>query len=453
MTVEPATLSRPEAHKDSQPFVPTGSFRDDPADFDYVEEEWFATGVADGHPYTTSVFVRRPRDASKFSGTVVVEPLHAASAAPVWIYTSTYLMRAGHGWACVASQKSALEAFVKPSDEARYASLDIWSDAPAMEAGMGGVAVPRDPAAMQARMEHMRRVNALSTPILAQAGAAIAGRAGPFADLDVRDVILAGHSQTGGVVTEYILNGHDAHRLADGSPVFHGFFPSGAPGVTFGPRDVPIVQVLSEGDISDPNRPGREGRGYRRDDSDESGDRYRLYELAGVAHMGTRYPPYSDNAMWQNDPIGTAGSVPKDTPMNSLPHGELFSMGMHHLVQWVAGGVTPPRADRIEAGADGLFTKDEVGNSRGGVRCAQMDVPRLKYLANPGFKDDGITPAFGVVGVEEPLSKDALARLYENHADYVDRFNRRLDELIDQGWFLADDAEDSRNEAAKAEVP
>jgi len=291
MTVEPATLTRPQAAKDSQPFVPTGSFRDDPADFDYVEEEWFASGEADGHPYTTSVFVRRPRDAAKFSGTVVVEPLHAASAAPVWIYTSTYLMRSGHAWACVASQKSALEAFVKPSDEDRYASLDIWSDAPAMEAGVGGVAVPRDPAAMQARMEHMRRVNALSTPILAQAGAAIAERAGPFADLDVRDVILAGHSQTGGVVTEYILNGHDAHRLADGSPVYHGFFPSGAPGVTFGPRDVPIVQVLSEGDISDPNRPGREGRGYRRDDSDETGDRYRLYELAGVAHMGTRNPP------------------------------------------------------------------------------------------------------------------------------------------------------------------
>jgi hypothetical protein len=268
----------------------------------------------------------------------------------------------------------------------------------------------------------------------------------------VRDVILAGHSQTGGVVTEYILNGHDTDRLADGSPVYHGFFPSGAPGVTFGPRDVPIVQVLSEGDISDPNRPGREGRKYRREDSDEPGDRYRLYELAGVAHMGTRYPPYSDNAMWQNDPLGTAGSVPKGAPMNSLPHGELFSMGMHHLVRWVADGVTPPRADRIDVGADGLFTKDDVGNTRGGVRCAQIDVPRLRYFANPGVRDDGV-PAFGVVGIEEPLGHDELGRLYENHAGYVERFNRRLDELVEQGWFLPEDAEDSRNEAAKAEVP
>jgi hypothetical protein len=453
MTVTPAVLSTPEAAEDSQPFVPTGGFRGDPLEYDYVEEEWFAKGEADGHPYTTSVFVRRPRDPSHFSGTVVVEPLHAASAAPVFIYTSTYLMRAGHGWACVCSQKSALEAFVKPSDERRYASLEIWSDAAPLEVtGVGAASLPRDPAAMQARMEHMRKMNALSTPILAQVGAALAEGTGPFAGFDVRHLILAGHSQTGGVVTEYILNGHDAYRRDDGAPVFDGFFPSGAPGIAFGPRDVPIVQVLSDGDISNPNRPGREGRKYRRADSDDPGDRYRLYELAGVAHMGTRYAPYNDNAMWQNDPIGTAGNVPKDAAMNSLPHGELFSMGMHHLVEWVAGDVTPPSADRIEVGPDEQFVKDEYGNTVGGVRCAQMDVPRLEYLSNPGVNEDG-TPAFGVVGIEKPLPKDTLQGLYRDHADYTERFNRRLDELIDEGWFLAADAEDSRTEAEKAEVP
>jgi hypothetical protein len=453
MTVAPAALDRAQAPAGSEPFVPTGGFRSDPQEFDYVEEEWFATGEADGHPYTTSVFVRRPRDPSRFSGTVVVEPLHAASAAPVFIYTSTYLMRSGHGWACVCSQKSALEAFVKPSDEDRYASLEIWSDAPPLTAtGVGAASLPRDPAAMQARMEHMRRLNALSTPILAQVGAALADGSGPFAGHAVRHLVLAGHSQTGGVVTEYILHGHDAYRRGDSSPVYAGFFPSGAPGIAFGPRDVPIVQVLSDGDISNPNRPGREGRKYRRDDSDDPSDRYRLYELAGVAHMGTRYPPYNDASMWQNDPIGTAGNVPNDATMNSLPHGELFSMGMHHLVEWVAGRATPPRADRIEVGPDEQFVKDDCGNTRGGVRCAQMDVPRLQYLSNPGVNDDG-TPAFGVVGIEKPLPKEMLQRLYRDHSEYTERFNERLDELINEGWFLADDAHDSRTEADKAEVP
>jgi hypothetical protein len=453
MSVPPSALSTPPTREGSVPFVPTGGFRGDPQASDYVEEEWFASGEVDGHPYTTSVFVRRPRDPARCSGTLVVEPLHAASAAPVFIYTSTYLMRAGHAWACVCSQKSALEAFVKPSDPDRYASLEIWSDAPPPETtGVSPLSVPRDPAAMQARMEQMRRLNAMSTPILAQVGAALADGGGPFSGFEISNVILAGHSQTGGVVTEYILNGHDAQRRDDGSSVYDGFFPSGAPSTAFGSCDAPIVQVLSDGDISNPNRPGREGRKYRRDDSDAPADRYRLYELAGVAHMGTRYPPYSDNAMWQDDPIGTAGSVPKDASMNSLPHGELFSMALHHLVRWVADGVTPPRADRIKVGPDELFVKDECGNSRGGVRCAQMDVPRLQYLSNPGVNDDG-TPAFGVVGIEKPLPQQTLERLYRDHSDYTERFNRRLDELIDQGWFLVDDADDSRTEAEKAEVP
>ena len=454
MPVEPATLSRPPAVAPPARFVPTGQFRGSLDEWGYLEEEWFATGEVEGHPYATALTVRRPRDPERFSGIVVVEPVHAATAAPVWIYTSLAQMRAGHGWAAVCSQKSVLDGFVKPTNPDRYDSLTVWSDAPPLAAtGVEGLRLPRDPAGMQDRMARLRAVNVLSTPILAQVGAALRREGGPFSGLGVRHAVLSGHSQTGGVVTDYIVSGHDTLRLEDGSAVFHGYFPSGAPSVRFGPRDVPIVQVLSDGDIADPNRPGREGRGYRQEDSDDSGDRYRLYELAGLGHMGTRYPPYNDTAMWLNDPIGTAGKVPPGAAMNSLPHSELFSMGLHHLVAWVSDGVTPPRADRIEVGADGLFAKDDQGNSKGGVRCAQIDVPRLRYLSTPGFKEDGTTPAFGVVGIEEPLPNDVLARLYRDHADYVERFSRRVDELVAEGWLLAEDADEMRKEAVDAQVP
>jgi Alpha/beta hydrolase domain len=57
------------------------------------------------------------------------------------------------------------------------------------------------------------------------------------------------------------------------------------------------------------------------------------------------------------------------------------------------------------------------------------------------------------VGIEEPLPAGTLARLYRDHADYVDRFNRRLDELVEEGWFLAEDAEEMRAEAKGAAVP
>jgi hypothetical protein len=81
-----------------------------------------------------------------------------------------------------------------------------------------------------------------------------------------------------------------------------------------------------------------------------------------------------------------------------------------------------------------------------------MDVPRLRYRSNPGVQEDG-TPAFGVVGTEEPLPAETLRRLYRDHADYVDKFERRLDELVAQGWLLAEDADEMRAEAEKADVP
>jgi hypothetical protein len=232
----------------------------------------------------------------------------------------------------------------------------------------------------------------------------------------------------------------------DGAPVYDGYFPSGFPAYAFGPCDVPIVQTMSDGDISNPNfsfQPGHEGRQYRRADSDGANDRYRLYELASVPHMGTRYPPHSDPHMWQE--VATSTAVPLDAVMNSLPHHELFNVTLHHLVQWVASAITPPRADRIELAANGCCAKDEYGNSRGGVRCVQLDVPRATYYPNPPNPDG--TPTSGTVGLEAPFDKAAMRRLYGEPADYVARFNRRLDELINQGWLLAEDAGGMRAEA------
>src|SRR5207245_2108596 len=157
-------------------------------------------------------------------------------------------------------------------------------------------------------------------------------------------------------------------------PIYDGYCPSGCPTTLFGPRDVPLIQVISDGDVAYPvpwaSRDG-DSRPYRRDDCDEPGDRYRLYELAGMPHMGTRNPPHDNTDFW----ISFGEKVPPGSVMNSLPHNELFNVTLHHLVLWVTAGTAPPRAPRIEVGPDGHFAKDDHGNSIGGVRCAQMDIP------------------------------------------------------------------------------
>jgi hypothetical protein len=446
MTVRPAELQR-LADDGATVFSPYASDVPPLADFDYLQEEWIATGVEDGHPYATTVCVRRPRDVARFSGTIIVEPLHVHGIAPIWIYTGAYMLRSGHAWVEITAQKTTLDMHVKPSNPERYGDLSIEGpDSSDFDPN------PRlgEPEAAESFWSELRRRNRATSAILAQVGAALRAPDGPFVGWDVRNVILAGHSQTGSVSSYYIQEAHDKERLADGSPVFDGFFPAGFPYEAFHHVDVPIVQVMSDGDVALPDfsfRPGYEGRRYRRDDSDDRGDQYRLYEFAGVPHMGTRYAPYKDVSLWQSTFAGEhePEAITFGPRMNSLPHFELFAMGLDHLVQWVANDRVPPRAERLEVAADGFFAKDEHGNTRGGVRCVQLDVPHSTYRPNP-IKPDG-TPSYFTVGTDEPFDAETLRALYGDKSRYLEQFNRRLDTLIRDGWLLADDADEMRREA------
>lgn len=447
MIVQQAKL-QPSDLPSGKTFIPQGEFLTRASDYGYVEEEWTASGIDDkGFPYKTYVLVRRPRDPARFSGTVIVEPLHASGIAAIYMYSAPYIMRSGHGWACIASQKTALDQHVKGGDAKRYASLEIGSDfTPPQSAVFVPQGGARQIADVRAFMSMLGQVNQASAAILAQVGAALRLPSGPFGK--VGHMVLVGHSQTGWVSTNYITTAHETHRREGGKSVYDGYLPTGMPGAPFGPRDVPLIQVLSDGDIEDAQDrlldPGNPGRHYRRPDSDEPGDRYRLYELAGVPHLGTRYPPH-------NDPAFTGGRQgglikPSDT-MNSLPHNEMFSACLDLLIGWVVKGKVPPRAERIKTEADGrYFAKDEHGNSLGGVRCAQMDVPHSTYHAVP--VDDAGKPTFATVGTEVPFDAAKMRALYGTPGAYLQRFNGRLAELISAGWFLGEDAEYMRAEAA-----
>ena len=69
----------------------------------------------------------------------------------------------------------------------------------------------------------------------------------------------------------------------------------------------------------------------------------------------------------------------------------------------------------------------------------QLDVPHSTYHANP-LRADG-TPSCLTVGCEEPFDAEQLRALYGDKAGYLERFNHRLDELVAEGWLLAEDAD------------
>src|SRR5712692_8460334 len=78
----------------------------------YVEQEYFASGTARAHdgtgdsaPFRTRVVVRRPADAARFSGTVLLEWFNVSigfDADPDWVYLHEEIFRRGHAYAGVS---------------------------------------------------------------------------------------------------------------------------------------------------------------------------------------------------------------------------------------------------------------------------------------------------------------------------------------------------------------
>ncbi len=58
-----------------------------------------------------------------------------------------------------------------------------------------------------------------------------------------------------------------------------------------------------------------------------------------------------------------------------------------------------------------------------------------------------------MIGYQVKFTKEELVELYGNHGGYVNRVNRRLNELVREGWYLKEDADELRVEAAHADVP
>lgn len=382
------------------------------ASFGYVQEEFFISSRIGGIPYTTRILVRRPADPGKFSGIVLAESIRSTAVRSMWSLRD-YLMRSGHAYVELGSNRRAILTIVKPSNPTRYGALSI----PDLDPG--------------------GRVFGHVQEIIAQSGMLLKSNlpGGPFAGFRVRRVIIGGCSEQGVIVRMYMRDSHWRYRTADGHSVYDGYFPACVAdwpaAVTFDdgrvienlaspPVDVPVVHLTGQ---QEPESWPESGRRYRRPDGDTPGDPYRLYEVAGMPHgFGRR-------------PSGTACGQHGAT---SFPGDHVANNALEKLIQWVDRGTVPPRADRLAtAGAAGAIILDAHGNAVGGVRTTYLDVPIATYHTCM------------LSGYEVLFSKPRLAELYRSPDDYVTRVNRRLDELVRQGWYLKEDADEMRSEAAR----
>jgi hypothetical protein len=378
-------------------------------DFPYITEEYFVSGVANGLPYATRIIVRRPENVQNFSGTVVAEALHSGGRSLIFEWSRVSILMRGHIFVEIPHSAGNIALF-KAFNADRYAALSI--------------------------------VAGQANEILAQVGRLIKSDAEPFASYDIERVTLMGTSASSGTVRTY-LSSHDDLRMPDAGPIFDGFLLTSTNGNTPLPMvDVPMIQMPTQTEVV---TWAQAGIAYRRPDSDEPSNRFRLYEVAGMPHNNARDIPF-----FFTDPC--------TLPITDFPAGSFTGLALNHLIEWIAHGVVPPRAPYIEVDQDpsndgSYLSLDEFGNARGGIRNVWVDVPIATY----GVFGVGKTPASDrlclLIGTEVPFSDEVLSELYRNRGQYVSRINQRVMELIREGWFLPEYADQVRDDLRATDIP
>jgi hypothetical protein len=267
--------------------------------------------------------------------------------------------------------------------------------------------------------------NNQANEVLAQVGWLLRSNhpASPLAaQYPVKALVMGGTSASSGFVRSYMANAHNsAFRAGDGSPIVDGFLVTATlGGAPVEMTDVPTIQLPTQFEVNGTNA-------YRRPDSDDAPNRFRIYEVPGMSHNDSRDQPAEVFP-------GCVG------PLSRFPYGAPTFMALQKVIDWAVDGTVPPRASYIEvnAGPPRSLVFDELGNARGGVRTPHLDVPVYRYVA-PNVAVPGTL--CNQSGRQERLADEALQQLYRNNGQYVSQFNRRLMELVREGWWPIEYAE------------
>ena len=417
----------------------------------YVEQEYFYSGTAnryetpegatgkviDGdHKYQTRLLVRRPMDAKKFNGTVIVEWNNVTSGHDLdidWYQIHDYLMRSGYAWVGVTAQLIGVEA-LKVWNKDRYGSLDVTADG----------TITND---------------ALSYDVFADVGRAAREPHGAdfLGGLKPQRVFATGHSQSAVRLATYL---NSVHPL---DPVFDAVIVHGGGSKIRTDLKIKVWKLSSETDVVI-------GQGAVR--QPDTGN-FRAWEVAGDSHVDTQFiasraklvsrdgnpiaPGFTPGRRGGGNtpapaPQLAAGANPCDQPTYSdVPFYQVMAAALDHLVAWVKDGKAPPTAPPIEissAGPPAIIARDENGNSSGGgIRLAGIAVP---IAVNTG---QNTGPGFcWLYGSHVDFDQAKLASLYPTHATYVAAVREVTEKNFKAGYILRPDADATIAEAEHSTI-
>ena len=420
----------------------------------YTEAEYFVSGAATAYEqegalgvdgvwkvkaaktadYKIRMLVRRPADARRFNGILVVEWLNVTAlqeGAADYLHMREEIEREGYAWAGVGAQASGVNAArtgLKAWDVDRYGSLVHPGDA-------------------------------YSYDIFSQSAQALLHPKGvnPLAGLQIQRMLATGRSQSAFRLVTYI----DAvHPLAQ---LFHGFLvhsrganaaglaaeqlardPEPSPAGTHirADVDVPVLDLQTEGDMVTL-------RAHLT--RQEPGAHYRRWEIAGAAHTETprwiaEVPPPLDMGQGCKEPV------------NSAPHHAVVKAALRALTRWVRDGVTPPQSPAIELtdpAAPDPIARDAFGNAKGGIRLPEVEAPTARL---DGQRNDVAQPSPGsqnfcfLFGRTSPFDRATLASLYPTHDAFAKKFVAAVDALERDGYWWTPDADQARRAAEQSQI-
>lgn len=372
------------------------------SDYDYEWKEFLFTGTSPA--YTTRLFVKKPRDPAKFSGTVFVEWYNVSGGidfAVLWANSMEYFMREGHAFIAVSAQAVGANALRTTADPERYALINHPGDD-------------------------------IANTVFSQAGAAIRSQSETLLGkcMPVHAMLAVGQSQSSGRLGDYIDNAQPTDKVYDGI-LLH----SGAEPATNKP-DVPtfVVYTMSEGN-----------------GSVEDGPNMVEWMVAGATHNDKRVTS-------RGTEVAAAIDVPVTqclNPMNDFPSYRVYNAVLDWLNRWVRDGDRPPAGMRFEE-RGGQLVMDGYSNVRGGVRSPDIEVP----IATHGFDNGPADPAdvigflaCGLGGQQVPFTPAQLMQLYPTHNDYVKKYTAAADKAVADGYWLKADRNEAVDQAKAAPIP
>jgi hypothetical protein len=446
----------------------------------YVEQEFFIEGKANayntppgqtgsvkdtGHPFKTRIVVRRPKSASKFNGTVIVEWYNVSQGHDGeydWFQSAEHILRAGYAWVGVTNQRVGANS-LREWSPTRYGTLDVTD----------GGRIADD---------------SLSYDIFTAAAVAIRGNgsADVMGGLKAARLIAIGHSQSAGRLYTYFQSVHPLIPKVYDAVVLHG-----GGGKVSEDLDVKVFKLLNETDVT--------GQANSRQ-SDT--DNYRQWEVAGSSHLDAQFsrtmaglglrvsgmdPVEGSPAITGPTISGGAGNgqsgngdniagtnVCKNPPFSRIPAYYVLDAALDHTARWVKDGTPPPTATHIELselpplpsdaqGANGAggrgpqgarweVVHNELGNAHGGIELSQHAVPTA---TNTGQNEGGARGGernCNLMGSYLVWDEARLASMYPTHAAYVAKVKEVTEKNLKAGYLVKEDADATIAEAEHSSI-